>query len=119
MKIDNDNCPQCGLGNVYQEQPGNTLWLCADCGFEFNTVADAETDSASSVVKDAFGNVLNDGDSVVLVKELKVKGSAITLKLGTKVRNIKLKPDNGDHNVDCKVEGVAMMLKSEFLKKAN
>lgn len=68
-------------------------------------------------VKDAFGNVLSDGDTVTLIKALKLKGSNESIKQGTKVKNIRLVPE-GDHNIDCKIDGVAMMLKSEFVKKA-
>lgn len=105
-----DRCPQCGLSNMYQDAE---LWICADCGLEVS--ANETQQDVVNQVKDAFGNVLSDGDSVVLVKDLKVKGGEI-LKLGTKVRNIKLKPDGG-HNIDCKIDGVGMMLKSEFVKK--
>jgi protein PhnA len=105
-------CPQCTLANTYADA---SLWICADCGFEWPVQIDSAT-IEDAVIKDAFGNVLQDGDSVLVVKELKVKGSNITLKLGTKIKNIRLKA--GDHDVDCKVDGVAMMLKSIYLKKA-
>jgi protein PhnA len=111
-----DQCPQCVSTNMY---PDGALWICADCGFELNaaTPSEAADDSAkASIVKDAFGSVLADGDSVVLVKDLKLKGGEV-LKLGTKVARIRLKPE-GDHNIDCKIDGVGMMLKSEFVKKA-
>jgi protein PhnA len=105
-------CPQCTLENTYVD---GSLWICADCGFEWSAAADL-AEVTDSVIKDAFGNVLQDGDSVLVVKELKVKSSSITLKLGTKIKNIRLK--SGDHDVECKVDGVGMMLKSIFLKKA-
>jgi protein PhnA len=106
-----DSCPECKKTNVY---PDAGLWICADCGFEFSESSPIE--AASAIVQDAHGNTLTDGDSVVLIKDLKLKGGEV-LKLGTKVRNIRLKPEN-DHNIDCKIDGIGMMLKSEFVKKA-
>ncbi|QEI04737.1 alkylphosphonate utilization protein [Pigmentiphaga aceris] len=106
-------CPQCTLENVY---PDGANHVCADCGFEWPLhAADAEEDD-DVVVKDANGNVLVDGDSVVLIKDLKVKGSSIVLKVGTKVKSIRVV--GGDHDIDCKVDGVSFSLKSEFLRKA-
>jgi protein PhnA len=107
-------CPQCTLDNVY---PDGANHVCADCGFEWPLAAapDADDDTAA-VVKDANGNVLADGDSVVLIKDLKVKGSSIVLKVGTKVKSIRIV--GGDHDIDCKVDGVSFMLKSAFLRKA-
>ncbi|MQY51883.1 zinc ribbon domain-containing protein YjdM [Rhodocyclus gracilis] len=107
-------CPQCTLENTY---PDGDRTVCADCGFEWPTQAAAEDDQADTrVVRDANGNVLADGDSVVLIKDLKVKGSSITLKVGTKVKSIRLV--GGDHEVDCKMEAGSFMLKACFLKKA-
>jgi protein PhnA len=107
-------CPQCQSENTYADE-GSTI--CPDCSFEWAIAADAtEAEPTSLEVKDAFGNVLVNGDSVILVKELKVKGSNITLKVGTKIRNIRIK--DGDHDIDCKVDGVGMMLKSMYMKKA-
>jgi len=106
-------CPQCAMENTY---PDGESFVCADCGHEWPMLAAAETsEGAAGVVKDANGNPLQDGDSVVLIKDLKVKGSSITLKMGTKVRNIRLV--DGDHDVDGKVDGSSYMLKSCFLKK--
>lgn len=104
-------CPQCTLENTY---PDGANYVCADCGYEWpiQEVAVVEDDD---VVKDANGNVLKDGDSVVLIKDLKVKGSSITLKQGTKVKSIRLV--GGDHGVDCKLDSGNFMLKAEFLKK--
>jgi protein PhnA len=108
-------CPQCTLENTY---PDGDNYVCADCGHEWpqsaaaNSVAD---DEADAVVKDSNGNVLKDGDSVVLIKDLKVKGSSTTLKMGTKVKSIRLV--GGDHEVDCKMEAGSFMLKAAFLKK--
>lgn len=106
-------CPQCTLENTYADG-GN--YVCADCGFEWpieQGAASGEEDE--SVVKDANGNVLASGDTVVLIKDLKVKGSSITLKVGTKIKNIRLV--GGDHEVDCKTDSGNMMLKACYLRK--
>jgi protein PhnA len=106
-------CPQCALENTY---PDGDNYVCADCGHEWpmaaGSSADDETDSA---IKDANGNLLADGDAVVLIKDLKVKGSSITLKMGTKVKSIRL--SGGDHEVDCKMDAGNFMLKACYLKK--
>ncbi len=107
-------CPQCSLENTY---PDGSNLVCADCGFEWPmagaTAADEEDDA---VVKDSNGQILQDGDAVVLIKDLKVKGSSTVLKMGTKVKSIRLV--GGDHEVDCKMDGGSFMLKACFLKKA-
>jgi len=109
----NPACPQCAMQNTY---PDGGNYVCADCGYEWSMLAVAEAaEGGFGVIKDANGNVLQDGDSVVLIKDLKVKGSSITLKMGTKVRNIRLV--EGDHDVDGKVDGSSFMLKSRFVKK--
>ena len=106
------NCPKCGSVYVYED--GNML-VCPECFYEW-----AETEEESSdenVVKDSNGNILQDGDSVTIIKDLKVKGASSDLKRGTKVKNIRL-IDGGIHNIDCKIDGFgAMKLKSEFVKK--
>jgi protein PhnA len=90
--------------------------ICADCGHEWSATHTASTDDdETSVVKDSNGNVLANGDSVVLIKDLKVKGSSITLKVGTKVKSIRLV--GGDHEVDCKMDAGSFMLKACYLKK--
>ena len=107
-------CEKCGSPFTYEE---GDRYVCPECGHEWSK--DTQTDKAadSSVVTDAHGNVLNDGDSVTVIKDLKVKGSSLVVKVGTKVKNIRLV--EGDHNIDCKIDGVgAMKLKSEFVKKA-
>lgn len=106
-------CPQCTLENVY---PDGDNYVCADCGFEWPQQAVAAGDEDDNIVKDANGTVLADGDAVVLIKDLKVKGSSITLKQGTKVKSIRLV--GGDHEVDCKMDGGNFMLKACFLRKA-
>lgn len=106
-------CPQCSLENTY---PDGENFVCADCGHEWPAQAAAATGDEDAVVRDANGNVLASGDSVVLIKDLKVKGSSITLKQGTKIKSIRLV--GGDHEVDCKIDGGSFMLKACFLKKA-
>ena len=104
-------CPQCTLNNTY---PDGTNYVCADCGYEWPMAA-AEDDETTEIVKDANGNPLADGDAVVLIKDLKVKGSSTVLKMGTKVKSIRLV--GGDHGVDCKTDSGNFLLKAEFLKK--
>jgi protein PhnA len=107
-------CPQCAMENTY---PDGDNFVCADCGHEWPQSAAAATDEDSGrVVRDANGTVLADGDAVVLIKDLKVKGSSTTLKMGTKVKSIRLVGD-GDHEVDCKMDAGSFMLKACFLKK--
>lgn len=105
------NCPQCQSEYTYEDR---NLFVCPECGHEWT--GETEHTEDVLVVKDAYGNELRDGDSVTIIKDLKVKGSSSTLKQGTKVKNIRLV--EGDHNIDCKIEGFgAMKLKSEFVKK--
>lgn len=112
-----DKCPKCSLKNIYFD--GN-LWNCPDCFHEWSeSDANSSNDSNNDVIKDAYGTVLKDGDSVTLIKELKVKGSSSAIKIGTKVKNIKLGDFDAGHDISCKVDGFgAMNLKSEFVKKA-
>ena len=108
-------CPHCGSTYAYEDR---ALCVCPECAHEWTPGAsEAAADDAPRVVKDAVGNVLADGDSVVVIKDLKVKGSSLVVKVGTKVRSIRLV--DGDHDIDCRIDGVgAMGLKSEFVKKA-
>lgn len=109
---DTPPCPECNSPYAY---PMDALLVCPECGFEWNP-KDPEA-PGQLVVKDANGNLLEDGDSVVVVKNLPVKGSPQPIKAGTKVKNIRL--TEGDHNIDCKIDGFgSMALKSEFVKKA-
>lgn len=111
-------CPQCGLEHTY---PDGSNYICPDCAFEWPQQAEAaEADAAASepIVRDANGNPLQDGDAVILVKDLKVKGSSTVLKKGSKIKGIRLVDGADGHNVDCKTELGSMLLKSEFLKKA-
>jgi len=105
-------CPQCAMENTY---PDGENYVCADCGHEWPMQTIADQEESSTEIKDANGSVLQDGDSVVLIKDLKVKGSSITLKQGSKVKSIRLA--GGDHEVDCKMDAGNFMLKACFLKK--
>lgn len=108
------NCPKCNSEYTYED--GN-LFVCPECAHEWTLETETENSEDIKVVKDANGNILNDGDTVILIKDLKVKGSSSDLKKGTKVKNIRLV--DGDHNIDCKIDGFGdMALKSEFVKKA-
>jgi len=108
------NCPQCQSTFTYED---GDLYICPECAHEWSKVAQSDTTESAKVVRDANGNVLQDGDSVTVIKDLKVKGSSSVVKVGTKVKNIRLV--GGDHDIDCKIDGFgAMKLKSEFVKKA-
>jgi protein PhnA len=107
-------CPKCG--SVFTYEDGN-LYICPECAHEWDKSATAENAEQKRVVRDSNGNVLNDGDTVTVIKDLKVKGSSSVVKVGTKVKNIRI--IEGDHDIDCKIDGFgAMQLKSEFVKKA-
>ncbi|MDO5519114.1 MAG: zinc ribbon domain-containing protein YjdM [bacterium] len=109
------NCPKCNSEYTYED---GSLFVCPECAHEWSaTAAEAE---AEDVIKDVNGNVLNDGDAVTIVKDLKVKGASGSIKIGTKVKSIRLVPDAADgHNIDCKIDGFgAMKLKSSVVKKA-
>lgn len=106
-------CPQCQSAFTYED--GHQL-VCPECGHEWSAAAVAAEEGAR-VWRDAAGNLLQDGDTVTVIKDLKLKGSGGTVKMGTKVKNIRLV--DGDHDIDCKIEGFgAMGLKTEFVKKA-
>lgn len=106
-------CPKCTSEYTYED--GNLL-VCPECAHEWTLGLENENSEDNKVIKDANGNVLTDGDSVTIIKDLKVKGSSSSLKVGTKVKNIRLV--DGDHNIDCHIDGFgAMKLKSEFVKK--
>jgi len=110
---DSPKCPNCA--STFAD-PTGTSWMCPECGHEWNQ-DEVDAENAPTVVKDSNGNVLKDGDDVVVIKDLPVKGAPKAIKAGTKVRGIRLV--DGDHNIDCKVDGFgAMALKSEFVKKA-
>ncbi len=107
------NCPKCNSEYTYED---GSFFVCPECAHEWALELETENNEDQKIFKDANGNVLTDGDSVTVIKDLKVKGSSSVLKVGTKVKNIRLVA--GDHNIDCKIEGFgAMKLKSEFVKK--
>ncbi|MCK6259345.1 alkylphosphonate utilization protein [Fictibacillus sp. KIGAM418] len=105
------NCPKCSSEYTYED---GSLFVCPECAHEWTS--EAELNEDIKVVRDSNGNVLNDGDSVSVIKDLKVKGTSSVIKIGTKVKSIRLV--EGDHDIDCKIDGFgAMKLKSEFVKK--
>jgi protein PhnA len=112
-------CPKCGSESVY---PDGNLWICPECAHEWVPGAASESAAAESdelVVKDAYGTPLQDGDTVTVIKDLKVKGASSSVKVGTKVKNIQLQESSDGHNIGCRIDGFgAMNVKSEFVKKA-
>lgn len=107
-------CPKCQCEYTYED---GQMFICPECAHEWSQNSSSTAEDAT-VIKDAHGTILQDGDSVVVIKDLKLKGSSAVIKGGTKVKNIRLNYES-DHNLDCKVEGIgAMGLKSEFVKKA-
>lgn len=107
------NCPKCNSEYTYED---GSFFVCPECAHEWSLESNSENNSDENIVKDSNGNILNDGDAVIIIKDLKVKGASSPLKKGTKVKNIRLV--DGDHNIDCKIDGFgAMSLKSEFVKK--
>ncbi len=107
-------CPKCGSEFTYED---GAMLMCPECAHEWAPGAVADAAETGRVIKDSLGNILQDGDSVTVIKDLKIKGSSSVVKVGTKVRNIRLV--DGDHDIDCRIEGIgAMQLKSAFVKKA-
>ena len=107
------NCPNCPSQYTYED---GSLLICPECSHEW-TLEGENQQNEDKIIKDANGNILSDGDSVTVVKDLKVKGTSLVVKIGTKVKNIRLV--DGDHDIDCKIDGFGeMKLKSEFVKKA-
>lgn len=105
------NCPKCNSEYTYQD---GLIFICPECANEWTN--DIKEESITTTFKDANGNTLQDGDTVTVIKDLKVKGSSLVVKVGTKVKNIRLV--DGDHDIDCKIDGIGpMKLKSEFVKK--
>ncbi|WP_419764415.1 MAG: zinc ribbon domain-containing protein YjdM [Arcobacter sp.] len=108
------NCPKCGSEYTYED---GSLLVCPECAHEWSA-NDVESEEDVLVVKDANGTILSDGDDVTVIKDLKVKGSSSGIKVGTKIKGIRLVEGNDGHNIDCKVPGVgAIKLKQEFVKK--
>ena len=107
------NCPKCDSEYAYED---GTMLVCPMCAHEWSKNVAIDEADVAAVIHDSNGNVLNDGDDVVVIKDLKVKGSSSVVKVGTKVKGIRLA--DGDHDIDCKIPGIgAMGLKSEFVKK--
>jgi protein PhnA len=114
------NCPKCESENIYQD---GSLWICPECSHEWSDSdqksAVEEISEMNSAFRDSNGNELKDGDSVVVLKDLKIKGSSSVVKGGTKVRNIRLQHGNDGHDISCKIDGIGSVnLKSEFVRKA-
>jgi protein PhnA len=107
-------CPECGSEYTYEDRE---MFVCPECAHEWSMKAVEESAADAKVIKDANGNVLQDGDTVTVIKDLKVKGSSLVVKVGAKAKNIRLV--DGDHDIDCKFDGIgSMMLNAEFVKKA-
>ena len=106
-------CPKCSSEYTYED---GLVFICPECSYEWAKDNLEKVNESERVVKDSNGNLLHDGDTVTVIKDLKVKGSSLVVKVGTKVRNIRLV--DGDHDIDCKIDGIGpMKLKSEFVKK--
>ncbi len=107
-------CPKCASAYTYDD---GMAYVCPECGHEWSKDTAQDGGQDEKIVKDANGKALHNGDTVTVIKDLKVKGSSLTVKVGTKVKNIRLV--DGDHDIDCRIDGIgAMKLKSEFVKKA-
>ncbi|RAU17690.1 alkylphosphonate utilization protein [Nitrincola tibetensis] len=107
------NCPSCGSEYTYEDA---SMFVCPECAHEWSATAALDQNETAKVYRDANGNTLVDGDSVTVIKDLKVKGSSLVVKVGTKVKSIRLVDE--DHDIDCKIDGIGpMKLKSEFVKK--
>jgi len=107
------NCSKCSSEYTYEDRD---MYVCPECAYEWSKDGSDEASEDALVIKDSNGNLLQDGDSISVIKDLKVKGSSSVVKVGTKVKNIRLV--EGDHDIDCKIDGIgAMKLKSEFVKK--
>lgn len=108
------SCPSCHSQYTYQD---GVLFVCPECGNEWGMDTKDSADESARIFRDANGNILADGDTVTVIKDLPVKGSSQVIKVGTRVKNIRL--IDGDHDIDCKIDGIgAMKLKSQFVKKA-
>lgn len=106
-------CPQCSMEHTYTD---TEFFFCPDCSHEWPVNADASTEETGPTTRDAHGSPLVDGDSVTVIKDLKVRGSSMVIKQGTLIKDIRI--IDGDHDIDCKVNGTSLQLKSEFMKKA-
>ena len=117
--MDQAQCLKCNSENVYQDRD---LWICPECSHEWvqgSVIATEATVPEDTTIRDSNGNVLENGDSVIVIKDLKIKGSSSSVKGGTKVRNIRLTDGDDGHNISCKIDGIGSVnLKSEFVRKA-
>lgn len=114
------NCPKCNSENIYADA---NLWICPECAHEWSAFTETEKNQTEAAqdnsIRDSNGNILVDGDSVTVIKELKIKGSSSSVKVGTKVKNIRLVDGGDGHDIACKIDGIgAINLKSEFVRKA-
>lgn len=113
------HCPKCNSENIYSD---GSLWICPECAHEWSIFASESAEAApaeDNLIRDSNGNVLTDGDSVTVIKELKIKGSSSVVKVGTKVKNIRLVDGGDGHDIACKIDGIGSInLKSEFVRKA-
>lgn len=107
------NCPLCKSEHTYHD---GSLFVCPECAHEWDESDQSESSSDNLIVKDSNGNLLSDGDDIILIKDLKLKGSSSVLKKGAKAKGIRLV--EGDHEIDCKIDGIKIMLKACFVKKA-
>jgi protein PhnA len=106
-------CPKCHSEYTYED---GSIFICPECAYEWSKQNEENSPESNLIIKDANGNLLQDGDTVTVIKDLKIKGASLVVKVGTKVRNIRLV--EGDHDIDCKIDGIgAMKLKSQFVKK--
>ncbi|MGL4858479.1 MAG: zinc ribbon domain-containing protein YjdM [Enterobacteriaceae bacterium] len=105
-------CPQCGSEHTYSD---GMMLICPECAYEWNPAESQSGDSDERIVKDSNGNPLAEGDSIILIKDLKLKGSSTVLKKGSKAKNIRLV--EGDHEIDCKIDNMSVMLKACFVRK--
>ena len=110
---DSPNCPKCSSEYTYED---GTMFVCPECAHEWSKDAVIQDIDSEKLIRDANGNVLSDGDTITVIKDLKIKGTSSVVKVGTRVKNIRLV--DGDHDIDCKISGIGpMKLKSEFVKK--
>jgi protein PhnA len=111
------NCIKCGCEFTYEDR---SLYVCPECGYEWTEALESKDDKPQVVVKDAYGNLLKDGDSVTIIKDIKVKGTSSAIKIGVKVKDIRLVEEVNGHNIEAKVPGFgSMLLKSEVVKKCH
>jgi protein PhnA len=107
-------CPKCSSKYAYKD---DLILICSECAYEWTNDSEEKSDNVL-IIKDANGNTLQNGDTITVIKDLKIKGSSLVVKVGTKIKNIKLAEGEGDHDIDCKIEGIGPMhLKSKFVKK--